>query len=251
VAQMGISRTPIREAMSILSQEGLVNVRPKRGSFVFETSLEDLAAIAAEHDFYIVSDEIYEKLVYDGVSHVSIASIGEDAKRRTLVVNGLSKSHAMTGWRIGYAAGPADVVKAMANIQSQSTSNPTSIAQAAAVEALRGPQDFIETMLAEFDKRRTWLVGELNALKGVSCATPAGAFYAFPNVSALLGRSYRGKTVSDSATLAAILLEEAHVALVPGSAFGAEGFLRMSYATSMSNIEKGVQRLKGIIEKLS
>lgn len=213
--------------------------------------LEGLAAVAVEHDFYIVSDEIYEKLRYDGAGHVSIASLGEDVRKRTLVVNGLSKSHAMTGWRIGYTAGPADVIKAMANIQSQSTSNPTSIAQAAAVEALRGPQDFIAMMLAEFDKRRKYLVGELNGLEGVSCSTPKGAFYAFPNVSALFGRSYRGRKVDDSAALATILLEEAHIALVPGSAFGAEGFLRMSYATSMSNIEKGVQRLKDVIENLS
>jgi len=213
--------------------------------------LEGLAAVAVEHGFYIVSDEIYEKLRYDGAGHVSIASLGEDVRKRTLVVNGLSKSHAMTGWRIGYTAGPADVIKAMANIQSQSTSNPTSIAQAAAVEALRGPQDFIAMMLAEFDKRRKYLVGELNGLEGVSCSTPKGAFYAFPNVSALFGRSYRGRKVDDSAALATILLEEAHIALVPGSAFGAEGFLRMSYATSMSNIEKGVQRLKDVIENLS
>lgn len=213
--------------------------------------LKSVADLAVKHDFYVISDEIYEKMLYDGAVHVSIASLGEEIKKRTLLINGLSKSHAMTGWRIGYTAGPAEVIKAMSKIQSQSTSNPTSFAQVAAVEALKGPQDFLPKMIAEFDKRRKYIVGELNAMDGVSCKMPNGAFYAFPNVSALLQKSVDGKTISNSSELAAYLLEEAKIALVPGSAFGLEGYIRMSYATSMENIEKGVERLKTALAKLS
>jgi len=213
--------------------------------------LEAIAELAVKHDFCIVSDEIYEKMLYDGAMHVSIASLGDETKKRTLLINGLSKSHAMTGWRIGYTAGPSDVIKAMSKIQSQSTSNPTSIAQAASVEALKGPQDFLPKMLAEFDKRRKYLVGELNLLKGVSCKMPNGAFYAFPNITALLGKSVDRRAISNSSDLATYLLEDAKIALVPGSAFGMEGYIRMSYATSMKNIEEGVKRLKAALDRLS
>ncbi|MDD5348418.1 MAG: pyridoxal phosphate-dependent aminotransferase, partial [Candidatus Omnitrophica bacterium] len=146
-------------------------------------TLEEIAAVAVRHKIYVISDEIYEKLLYDGFKHFSIASLGREIKDLTIVVNGVSKSHAMTGWRIGYAAGPKDVLGAMANIQSQSTSNPTSISQKAAVEALRGPQDFIQIMNVEFDKRRKYMVDRLNKMKGMSCLMPVGAFYAFPRVS--------------------------------------------------------------------
>jgi len=208
-------------------------------------ALEAIAEVALRHNFYIVSDEIYEKLVYDGAEHVSIASLSGEIRERTIVVNGLSKSHAMTGWRIGYAAGPKDVVKAMTNIQSQSTSNPTSIAQYAAVEALTGPQQFIGTMRAEFDRRRRFLVDGLNSLKGVKCLSPNGAFYAFPNTSGLYG----GK-VKNSSELALYLLEEAKVALVPGDAFGDDGHIRISYATSMEDIRKALERMKEALGKL-
>lgn len=210
-----------------------------------EKTLHEIADVAQRHDMYIVSDEIYEKLLYDGARHVSIASLGDEMRKKTIVVNGLSKSHAMTGWRIGYAAGPRDVIKAMTNIQSQSTSNPTSIAQKAAVEALRGPQDFIGKMLAEFDKRRKYLVGELNSIAGVSCLMPTGAFYAFPNTSKLYG----GR-VKDSSELALYLLEEAGVALVAGGAFGDDAHIRISYATSMEGIKKAVGRIREAIAAL-
>ncbi|MDH4029127.1 MAG: pyridoxal phosphate-dependent aminotransferase, partial [Nitrospirota bacterium] len=177
-------------------------------------SLEAIAELAIEHDFYIISDEIYEKLTYDGFSHMSIASLGEEIKKRTIVVNGLSKSHAMTGWRIGFAAGPRDVIKAMTNIQSQSTSNPTSIAQKAAFEALKGPQDFIPVMVAEFDRRRKYMVERLNNMKGVSCLTPVGAFYAFPNVSAHFGKRAGNTAINNSLDLSTYLLEKAKVATV-------------------------------------
>ncbi|OGW33651.1 MAG: aspartate aminotransferase [Nitrospirae bacterium GWC2_42_7] len=213
-------------------------------------ALEGIAEAALKHNFYIVSDEIYEKLLYDGVKHVSIASLGKEVQARTIVVNGLSKSHAMTGWRIGYAAGPAEIVKAMTNIQSQSTSNPNSIAQKAAVEALKGPQDFIGKMLVEFDMRRKYLVSELNKIKGMSCITPTGAFYAFPNTSKIYGRSFKDKKISSSTDLALYLLDEAKVALVHGEAFGDDNYIRLSYATSLDEIKRGVERINEALDRL-
>lgn len=216
-----------------------------------KTTLVAIADLAVKHNFFIISDEIYEKLVYDGTQHVSIASVSPEAKERTIVVNGLSKSHAMTGWRIGYAAGPKDIIKAMTNIQSQSTSNPTSIAQKAAVEALTGPQDFVGIMHAEFDKRRTYLVDALNAIPGITCSKPNGAFYAFPNVSALYGKKVGDRVIKGSLDFALYLLEEANVALVHGEAFGNDNYIRLSYATSMENLAKGVERIAAAVAKLS
>jgi aspartate aminotransferase len=213
-------------------------------------TLEEIAAIAVKHGIYVISDEIYEKLLYDGFTHFSIASFNREIKDLTIVVNGVSKSHAMTGWRIGYAAGPKDVITAMANIQSQSTSNPCSISQKAALEALRGPQDFIRTMNVEFDKRRKYMVERLNRIPGISCLMPVGAFYAFPNVAKLYGKSIQGKIVKNSSDLAAYLLEEAKVALVSGDAFGADPYIRLSYATSMENIQKGLDRIEKAMSAL-
>lgn len=213
--------------------------------------LEGIAEIALKHNLFVISDEIYEKLTYDGCEHVSIASLDPRMKERTIVVNGLSKAYAMTGWRIGFAAGPKEIIKAMTNIQSQSTSNPTSIAQRAAVEALMGPQDFIGVMRAEFDKRRRFLVKELNSITGVSCLTPTGAFYAFPNVSAFYGKSVDDRKISSSSDLALYLLESANVALVPGGAFGDDAYIRLSYATSVDEIKKGVDRIKEALGRLS
>jgi aspartate aminotransferase len=213
-------------------------------------TLEDIAALAVTHNIYVISDEIYEKLIYDGFTHTSIASLSPEIKNLTIVVNGVSKSHAMTGWRIGYAAGPRDVVTAMTNIQSQSTSNPASISQKAAVEALRGPQNFIGTMNAEFDKRRRYMVDRLNKMAGVSCLMPVGAFYAFPRVSSFYGKSVKGKTIKNSADLAAYLLDDAQVALVSGDAFGADAYIRLSYATSMENIQKGIDRIEKALNVL-
>ena len=213
-------------------------------------SLEAIAEIAVKHDFYIISDEIYEKLIYDGFEHVSIASLSDEIKQRTLVVNGISKSYAMTGWRIGFAAGPKDIINAMTNIQSQSTSNPTSISQKAAVEALTGTQDFILKMVSEFDKRRKYMVERLNMIKGVSCIKPVGAFYAFPNVSSYYGRSFKGNSIKSSMDLSAYLLDEAKVAVVPGAAFGDDRYIRLSYATSMENIQKGLDRIENALSNL-
>jgi len=213
-------------------------------------TLERIAEVALEHNLYVVSDEIYEKLTYDGSMHISIASLSKEIKARTIVVNGLSKSYAMTGWRIGFAAGRKEIIKAMTNIQSQSTSNPTSISQKAAVEALTGPQDFIKTMLAEFDKRRKFLVNELNSINNMRCITPTGAFYAFPNTSKFYGRSVDGMKIQDSSGLAMYLLEKANVALVPGGAFGDDNYIRLSYATSIEEIKKGVDRTREALGRL-
>jgi aspartate aminotransferase len=212
-------------------------------------ALERIAEVVLKHGLYVISDEIYEKLVYEGAEHVSIASLDNDIKKRTILVNGLSKSHAMTGWRVGYTAGPKEIIKAMTNIQSQSTSNPNSVAQKAAVEALTGPQAFVQIMRSEFDRRRRFLVSELNAIADVSCITPTGAFYAFPNISGLFGK-VDGKPVFSSSDLALFLLEDANVALVPGDAFGDNNYIRLSYATSMENLQKGVERIRTAVGKL-
>ena len=213
-------------------------------------TMEAVAELAIKHKFFVVSDEIYEKLIYGNFTHTSIASLGAEIKDLTIVVNGVSKSHAMTGWRIGFAAGPKDVIGAMGNIQSQSTSNPTSIAQKAALEALRGPQEFISTMNVEFDKRRKYMVERLNAIPGVSCLMPVGAFYAFPRVSSLYGKSANGRMVRNSADMASYLLDEAKVSLVSGDAFGADAYIRLSYATSMENIVKGLDRIEQALRAL-
>jgi len=215
---------------------------------------EDLTAIAQvllKTGITVISDEIYEKLVYDGFSFFSIASVDPKLKNQAIVVNGVSKSYSMTGWRIGYAAGPKPVINAMTNIQSQSTSNPTSISQKASLEALNGPQDFIQTMLKEFDRRRTYMVDRLNALPGVSCFKPSGAFYAFPNFSGVFGRKAGSTTITDSTTLSQYLLESVNVAVVPGVAFGADENIRLSYATSFENIQKGLDRIQKAIEALT
>lgn len=216
-----------------------------------QKNLEIIAEIAMKYNFYVISDEIYEKLTYDGFQHISIASLGNDIRQRTIVVNGLSKSHAMTGWRIGFTAGPAEIIDAMTKIQSQSTSNPTSIAQKAAVEALTGPQDFILKMVSEFDRRRRYITERLSKIKGVTCVTPLGAFYVFPNVSAYYGKHFKDKPINSSLSLSSYLLEEANVALVPGSAFGDDRHIRISYATSMDNIKKGIDRIENALSNLT
>ncbi|MCX7913788.1 MAG: pyridoxal phosphate-dependent aminotransferase [Thermodesulfovibrionales bacterium] len=222
------------------------------GSTYDRRTLEAIAEIALKFNLYIISDEIYEKLVYDGVEHISIASLDDEVKKRTIVINGLSKSHSMTGWRIGFAAGPKEIIQGMTNVQSQSTSNPTSIAQKAALVALTGPQDFVEVMKREFNKRRLYLVDRLNSIKGVTCTRPNGAFYAFPNVSSLYGlKTQNGQIIKSSLDMALYLLEKANVALVHGEPFGSDSHIRLSYALSMENIEKGLDRIEEALSRLS
>jgi aspartate aminotransferase len=214
------------------------------GAMIPTEQLRAIAALAVERDLLVISDEAYESLTYDGHAHISIASLDEEVKQRTILVNTVSKAYAMTGWRIGYAAGPADIVKAMGNIQSQVTSNPTSIAQKAAVAALLGPHDDLRAMAAEFDRRRRYLLGRLNAIPGMTCTNPEGAFYLFPNVSTFYGATANDRPVRNSAEMAAYLLQTAHVVSVPGSEFGSDAHLRLSYATGMDSISKGAERIE-------
>ncbi len=221
------------------------------GAAYSKEELKGLADVIVNRDVVVLSDEIYEKLVYDGFQFASIASFGGEIKKRTIVVNGLSKAFSMTGWRIGYIAADKDLVAAMNNIQSQSTSNPVSFCDKAAVEALNGPQEFMKGWVAEFDKRRRYVVDRLNKIPGVSCLLPQGAFYVFPNFSKVYGKKTPGgKVVNGSSDLAAYLLDEHKVAVVPGVAFGADACQRLSYATSMKNIEKGLDRIETAIKAL-
>uniref|UniRef100_A0A7C4AJD2 Aminotransferase n=1 Tax=Thermodesulfovibrio aggregans TaxID=86166 RepID=A0A7C4AJD2_9BACT len=241
----------LKEKITPKTKAVILNSPSNPTGFIYtEKTLKEIAEIALKNNFYIISDEIYEKLIYDGERHISIASLSEEIKNKTIVVNGLSKSYAMTGWRIGYAAGPADIIKAMTKVQSQSTSNPTSIAQKAAVAALRGPQECVEQMRQEFEKRRNYLIRELNSISGVSCKMPKGAFYAFPTVKDIFGKKADNVQINSSMDLSIYLLEKAMVALVPGSAFGAEGYVRISYATSMENLSKGIERIRNALEEL-
>ena len=220
------------------------------GATYDRTALEGIASVALRHDLVIVSDEIYDKIVYDGVRHCSIATLGEDVAARTVIINGVSKAYAMTGWRIGYAAGPKELITAMANIQSQSTSNPCSISQKAAVAALRLDDSFTTRMVAEFDRRRRVMVERLNKMPGVSCRVPTGAFYAFPNVSGLLTRRWKDRRIASASDLATYLLEEAKVAVVPGEPFGSKAHIRLSYATGMDAILRGLDRIEAALRQL-
>lgn len=213
-------------------------------------TLEQIAAVAIRHDLIVISDEIYEKVLYDGASHVSIASLGPEIAARTVIINGVSKAYAMTGWRIGYAAGPKELITAMANIQSQSTSNPCSIAQKAAVAALRLGEPFTLKMVEEFSRRRKTIVDGLNNIPGVTCSMPRGAFYAFPNISGLLGKRGPSGMLKTPSEMANYLLNDAHIAVVPGEPFGSHDHLRLSYATSMTNIIRGLERLGQAFAKL-
>jgi len=223
---------------------------PTGAAYTFE-ELRALAEVVIEKDILVISDEIYEKIVYDGFVFSSIAMIGQEARNRSIVVNGVSKAYAMTGWRIGYAAGPKEIISAMAKMQSQNTSNPTSISQKAAVEALRGDQGAVDEMVEAFAQRRDYIVSALNGIPGVSCFNPEGAFYVFPNVSALYGRAHEGSEITGSASFAEYLLDAANVAVVPGVAFGSDDHIRLSYATSMDNIQKGVQRIQDAVKRLT
>jgi len=221
------------------------------GAAIPEKELRELVPVLEQGEFWVASDEIYEKNVYDKFKPVSVASLSPRLYEKTITINGVSKTYAMTGWRIGYAAGDKEVVKAMGNMQSQSTSNPTSISQKAAVEALTGSQKEVGVMAREFKKRRDWIVKALENIPGVSCYKPEGAFYVFPDFNAYLGKKAGEKLIKDSVALSEFLLDDARVAVVPGSAFGAEGFIRLSYATSMENIKEGVRRIAEALKKLS
>ena len=217
------------------------------GAGYTKKEINDLAKVLIKHkNVHILSDDIYEHISYDNFKFYTIAQVSK-LKDRTLTMNGVSKSYAMTGWRIGYAAGPKDIIKAIGKIQSQSTSNPSSISQAAAVEALNGNQSFIKKRSKAFKERRNFVVKSLNAINGISCLTPNGAFYVFPSCKGLLNKKTGLKTDTDFVQK---LLEKSNVAVVQGSAFGLEGYFRISYATSMQNLKKAMERIRSFCESL-
>lgn len=240
--------------------EGAINSRTRllilnspsnpTGAVYSREELEKLAGVIARYDFMVLSDEIYAKLIYSGDRHESIASISPELKERTMVINGVSKAYAMTGWRIGYAACNAIVAKAMGDLQSHSTSNPNSIAQAASVAALTGDQTPTELMRVEFHHRRDYMLERLRAIPGVSCTRPNGSFYLFPNVKNYFGKSYQGTLIHNATDLAALLLKEARVAVVPGVAFGNDDYFRLSYACSIQNIKEGLDRISSLMEQI-
>jgi len=212
--------------------------------------LKEICDVALNGGLLIVADEIYEKVVYDDFQFCSVASLSDKIRNRSVIVNGVSKAYSMTGWRIGYAAGPQEIISAMAKVQSHSTSNANSIAQKAAVEALTGGQEATARMVAEFWKRRDFMMGKLSCIPGISCYRPQGAFYLFPNVSSYYSAEYGDTKICNSQDLALYLLQEAKVAVVPGGAFGADDNIRLSYATSVENIDKGTDRIAEAMAKL-
>ena len=224
------------------------------GAVFSPAAVAAVARLAVERDLFVVSDECYEALTFEG-RHISIAALDPEVKARTLVVNTCSKAYAMTGWRLGFAAGPRALIRAMTDVQSQVTSNPSSVTQWAAVEALAGPQDEVAKMAGEFDRRRRVIVQGLNELPGVSCVMPKGAFYVFANVSGLFGRSWKSpdgpRTLKGSVDVTAFLLEEAKVAVVPGGDFGSDDHVRLSYATSEALIREGLTRMAAALPRLA
>lgn len=218
------------------------------GSVYTREELEDIAKVCVRHDLMVITDEIYEKLIYDGEEHVSIGSLGPEIFKRTIVVNGFSKAYAMTGWRMGYAAAPRDVAKAMDDMQSHLTSNPTSFVQEASISALEGDQEPVRNMVKEYDRRRKRIVEMLKDIPGIECTTPKGAFYVFPNIDGLIGKKAKGETIVNDEMLSRLLLEQAGILVIPGSSFGIPNHIRLSYATSMDTIEKGLKRLQAFVD---
>lgn len=222
------------------------------GTVYSKEEIEKIAEFAKEHDILIISDEIYEKLIYGDFKHLSIASLSEDLFKRTIVINGMSKTYAMTGWRIGYAAsGNTEIIKLMSNVQGHTTANPNSIAQYASVEALTGDQSSVEFMISKFKERRNYMVNKINSIENISCTMPEGAFYVMMNISKLIGKKANGKVIKGSIDFAEGLLEDSKVGVVPGDAFGVSEYVRLSYATSMENIEEGLERIHKFVNKIN
>ncbi|NLN83331.1 MAG: pyridoxal phosphate-dependent aminotransferase, partial [Firmicutes bacterium] len=221
---------------------------PTGGVYTAE-NLKGIADLCVKHGIYVIADEIYASLLYDGLKFVSITEFGDEIKDLTIVVNGVSKSYAMTGWRIGYTASTVELAKIMGDIQSHMTSNAGNISQKAAVMALNGPQDSIEAMRVEFEKRRNYMVEKVNSIPGLSCNNPGGAFYVFANITNFFGKTIRGIKINNGTDLCNVILEEAKVAVVPGIAFEAEGFMRFSYANSMENIIEGLNRVEALLKE--
>ena len=220
------------------------------GSTYNYDELSQIAEICKEKNLIVISDEIYDKIIYSNEKHISFPQLSEDAKNRTILVNGVSKTYSMTGWRIGYAAGNSEVISAMNNLSGQSTSNPTSISQKAAIEAFSGNQSKVEEMLGEFEIRKEYISSFLNEIEGIECFVPRGAFYVFPDVSYYFGKSFKGKVITNSIEFTDFLLDHAKVAVVPGIEFGSDKHIRISYATSMNDIKEGTKRIKESLQDL-
>lgn len=242
-----ISRDDLKKAITRRTKAIILNspCNPTGAVYTGE-ELYALADLIEGIDMVIISDEVYEKIIYRG-EHVSIATYSNEIKEKTIVVNGLSKTFSMTGWRIGYTAGPKAIIEAINRLQGHSSGNPTSISQYAGLMALKTPASFLDGWIGEFRKRKDYILGELNSIDGVTCTDPAGAFYVFPDVSGLYGRRYGEKRIEDSVELSYYLLEKGRIAVVPGKAFGADNHIRLSFATSMKNIVEGMRRLKKVL----
>jgi aspartate aminotransferase len=221
------------------------------GTVYTPDELADLSQVLLDTELFVITDEIYEHLIYDGVKQISIATLDPELKARCIVVNGFSKTYAMTGWRLGYCAGPAELIEMYGRLQSQSTSNATSFAQVAGIEALNGPQDSVQVMVHEYERRRNFVVQRLNAMAGVSCNMPKGAFYVFPKIDTLFGRAAQGRQLQTSMDVTDYLLEAAGVAVVPGEAFCDDRYIRISYATSMEALEAGLDRMEHAMQQLT
>lgn len=255
-----IVNAPESQDFKITAQQLEAAITPRTKAFIINNpsnptgmlyNREELIAltdVCVRHDLYIISDEIYFKLLYDGRTFTSIASLGDAVKERTILINGVSKSYAMTGWRVGYAAAPANIAKVMSNFLSHSTGAPSTISQWAAVEALEGPQDTIEAMRKVFEERRNYIVERMNQIDGVSCINPEGAFYVMMNIEKLKGKTLGGAVINNSDDFAMAFLEKELVAVVPCSGFGAPDFVRWTYATSMENIKEGLDRLERFLK---
>ena len=240
-----ITAQQLRDAITPKTKALILNNPSNPTGMVYsKEELQEIADVCVEHDVYIISDEIYYGLLYDGVTFTSVASLGEEVKKHTILINGVSKSYAMTGWRIGYALAEENVAKVMSNYVSHSTGSPCSIAQAASVAALNGPQDEVEVMRQAFEERRNYIVDRMNRIEGISCIKPEGAFYVMMNMEKLLGKTICGETIQSSDDFSSAFLKRGLVATVPCSGFGAPNFVRWSYATSMENIKKGLDRLE-------
>ena len=220
------------------------------GSIFEKEQLKKIAKLLVEWGVYMITDEVYEHLVYDGRDHISVASLGKKEKKMSITVNSVSKTYAMTGWRVGYAAGPQEIIKAMSNLQGHATGNINSIAQKATIEALSGTQEPVINMIREYEIRREYMVKRLNEMEGISCQYPDGAFYTFPNVSSLYGKKYNGNIIEKDIDVAKFFLEKAHVAVVPGVAFNYSGYIRFVFAKSIEEIKKGLDRVEKALKEL-
>ncbi|MCR3922433.1 MAG: pyridoxal phosphate-dependent aminotransferase [Firmicutes bacterium] len=246
-----ITVTELADALTEKTKAIIINSpNNPTGQVYTRTELQAIADFAIKHNLYVISDEIYEKLIYGKEEHLSIASLGAEIKKRTIVVNGVSKAYAMTGWRIGYTASIAPIAKLMSSIQSHTTSNANAIAQRATIAALLGPEDSLRDMRIAFAERRDYMVQQIDTIPELTCIEPEGAFYVFVDVSRLFGRAYHGQTVTTSVDFATLLLDNVQVAVVPGSAFGAPDYIRFSYALAMEQMQKGMKRFEQFIQEI-